>query len=63
MFAGKDGFCNPSLATLAKEMNASLDTIGRWMSELTVQRFIRRRRHGRRSRSEARRGNRDADLA
>src|SRR5579872_2947315 len=39
--------CNPNLETLAANMGTSVDTIDRWLKELTEQAFIKRRRRGR----------------
>ncbi len=52
LFLGKpektESFCNPNLATMAAAMGGtSIDTIGRWLEELTEHGFIERVRKGR----------------
>ena len=42
-----DGFCNPSLESLATEMGADIATIDRWLKELIAERFIERKRRRR----------------
>lgn len=50
LFLGKpktDGFCNPSLETMASAMGTSVDTVGRWLRELREHEFMLRVRRGR----------------
>lgn len=42
-----DGFCRPSLETLALAMGASVDSVDRWLGELVREGFIERKRRGR----------------
>src|SRR4051794_29008503 len=43
---GRNGFCRPSLAHLAKRLGASEDKITRWLRELTDYGLIKARRRG-----------------
>ena len=45
--AKPDGYCNPSLEQMAAAMGSSVDTIGRFLAELTREGFIRRKRNRR----------------
>lgn len=49
LFRGRkqDGYCHPSLQTLATEMRSSVDSIERWLRELTTHGFIKRQRRQR----------------
>jgi hypothetical protein len=54
LFRGKqpDGFCNPNLDQMAAAMGGcSIDSIDRWLAELIQEKFIARKRNGRRAAS------------
>ncbi len=42
-----ESFCNPSLETMASATATSMDTVGRWLTELVDHGFIERVRKGR----------------
>jgi hypothetical protein len=42
-----ENFCSPDLKEMRKAMGTSIDTIGRWLEELTEHGFIKRVRRGR----------------
>lgn len=43
---GKNGYCHPSVAHLAKRLGVSVDQITRWLRELREARLIKSRRRG-----------------